>query len=408
MLASEQFGLADRALELTVAYVRERRQFARPVGGFQAIKHRLADLWVAVSQARAVARAAADRLSQQNEAETELTVALAKAACSDTALKAAQEMVQLHGGIGFTWEHPAHLFLKRAKADSHRRSAPPTLTGRRWRGWRTCPPRRPEPEPDQTMKDVAGAGVVVTGGGSGIGAALARRFAAEGARVVVNDIDGAAAAAVAGECGPARWPCPAMRRARPELLALIGAARSALGEIDLYCANAGIARAGGPEATESDWEDSWQVNVMAHVRAARLLLPPWLERGSGHLICTVSAAGLLAMPGAAPYTVTKHAALSFAEWLGFTYAHRGITVQAICPLGVRTPMLPADGSASKLLGDAAIEPEAVAAAVIAGLADGRFLILPHPEVAGMYAGRAADPDRWREGMSQIQQFLEAP
>ena len=118
VLASEQFGLADRALELTVAYVRERRQFARPVGGFQAIKHRLADLWVAVSQARAVARAAADRLSQQNEAETELTVALAKAACSDTALKAAQEMVQLHGGIGFTWEHPAHLFLKRAKADS--------------------------------------------------------------------------------------------------------------------------------------------------------------------------------------------------------------------------------------------------------------------------------------------------
>ncbi len=118
VLASEQFGLADRALELTVAYVKERRQFARPVGGFQAIKHRLADLWVAVSQARAVARAAADRLSQQNEAETELTVALAKAACSDTALKAAQEMVQLHGGIGFTWEHPAHLFLKRAKADS--------------------------------------------------------------------------------------------------------------------------------------------------------------------------------------------------------------------------------------------------------------------------------------------------
>ena len=258
------------------------------------------------------------------------------------------------------------------------------------------------------MKDVAGAGVVVTGGGSGIGAALARRFAAEGARVVVNDIDGAAAAAVAGECGPAALAVPGDAAGESGVAGLIGAARSALGEIDLYCANAGIARAGGPEATEADWEDSWQVNVMAHVRAARLLLPPWLERGSGHLICTVSAAGLLAMPGAAPYTVTKHAALSFAEWLGFTYAHRGITVQAICPLGVRTPMLPADGSASKLLGDAAIEPEAVAAAVIAGLADGRFLILPHPEVAGMYAGRAADPDRWREGMSQIQQFLEAP
>jgi len=118
VLASEQLGLADRALELTVAYVKERRQFARPVGGFQAIKHRLADLWVAVTQARAVARAAADRLSQRAGTEAELAVALAKQACSDTAMKAAQEMIQLHGGIGFTWEHPAHLVLKRAKADS--------------------------------------------------------------------------------------------------------------------------------------------------------------------------------------------------------------------------------------------------------------------------------------------------
>ena len=120
VLASEQFGLAERALDITVAYVKERKQFARPVGGFQAIKHRLADLWVAISQARAAARAAADRLARWEEdpAETELMVALAKQACSDTALKAAQEMIQLHGGIGFTWEHPAHLFLKRAKADS--------------------------------------------------------------------------------------------------------------------------------------------------------------------------------------------------------------------------------------------------------------------------------------------------
>jgi alkylation response protein AidB-like acyl-CoA dehydrogenase len=118
VLASEQFGLAERALEVTVAYVQERRQFARPVGGFQAIKHRLADLWVAVTQARAAARNAANGLVKDNGTETELAVALAKAACSDTALKAAQEMIQLHGGIGFTWEHPAHLFLKRAKADS--------------------------------------------------------------------------------------------------------------------------------------------------------------------------------------------------------------------------------------------------------------------------------------------------
>ncbi len=259
------------------------------------------------------------------------------------------------------------------------------------------------------MQNVAGAGVVVTGAGSGIGAALARRFAAEGARVVVNDINADAAAAVTASCGAGAVTVPADASAETGVEALIEAARSALGEIDLYCANAGIARVGGPEASEEDWADSWRVNVMAHVRAARLLIGPWLERGSGHLICTVSAAGLLAMPGTAPYTVTKHAALSFAEWLGFTYAHRGITVQALCPMGVRTPMLRGDdGLAEKLLGDAAIEPEAVAAAVIAGIADGRFLILPHPEVAAMYAGRAADPDHWRQGMSEIQQFLESP
>ncbi len=228
---------------------------------------------------------------------------------------------------------------------------------------------------------------------------------------MVNDVNAEAAAAVAASCrSPAgAVAVPGDAASETGVAALIEAARSALGDIDLYCANAGIARAGGPEAAEAHWEDSWQVNVMAHVRAARLLIGPWLERGSGHLICTVSAAGLLAIPGTAPYSVTKHAALAFAEWMGFTYAHRGITVQAICPLGVRTPMLPRpDEPGFKILGEAAIEPEAVADAVIAGMADGRFLILPHPEAAVMYAGRAADPDKWRDGMNQLQQFLEAP
>ncbi len=257
------------------------------------------------------------------------------------------------------------------------------------------------------MRTVAGAGVVVTGGGSGIGAALARRFAAEGARVVVNDINAAGAAAVADECGGVAVPGDAA--SEDGVAALIAAARAELGEIDLYCANAGIARNGGPEAPESAWDDSWQVNVMAHVRAARLLTPAWLERGSGHLICTVSAAGLLAMVGTAPYSVTKHAALAFAEWMALTYRHRGLTVQAICPQGVRTGML--DGSdpvAEKVLGDSVIQPEAVADAVIAGMADGRFLILPHPEVAAMYAGRAADPDRWLGGMNKLQRRAEDP
>jgi NAD(P)-dependent dehydrogenase (short-subunit alcohol dehydrogenase family) len=251
------------------------------------------------------------------------------------------------------------------------------------------------------MQNVAGAGVVVTGGGSGIGAALARRLAGQGARVVVNDVNAAAAEAVAASCGAVAVPADAA--SEDGVAALIAAARQALGEIDIYCANAGVAKSGGPEASEADWEASWQVNVMAHVRAARLLLPGWLDRGAGHLICTVSAAGLLTMLGAAPYSVTKHAALAHAEWLAATYAHRGITVQAVCPQGVRTPMLSGSGTAGDvILGESAITPEAAADAILAGIAAGEFLILPHPEVARMYAGRAAEPDRWLRGMNKLQ------
>ena len=262
------------------------------------------------------------------------------------------------------------------------------------------------------MDSVAGAGVVVTGAGSGIGAALARRFVSEGATVVLNDVNASAVRAIAesctGENGGRAIAVPGDAASLDSVTALIDSARSELGEIDLYCANAGIARRGGPEASEEDWADSWNVNVMAHVRAARLLLPRWLDRGSGHLICTVSAAGLLATPGSAPYSITKHGALAFAEWLSLTHRHRGLTVQAICPMGVRTGMF--DGSdprMQKLLGPDAIMPDDVADTVMAAIADGRFLILPHPDVARMYAGRAADPDRWLAGLNVIQQDLEA-
>jgi NAD(P)-dependent dehydrogenase (short-subunit alcohol dehydrogenase family) len=256
------------------------------------------------------------------------------------------------------------------------------------------------------METVSGAGVVVTGAGSGIGAAMARRFAAEGARVVVNDINAAAAAEVAALCGATALPGDAA--SAEGAAALVAGARDLLGEIDLFCANAGVARGSDEQADEADWEASWQVNVMAHVRAARLLLPGWLERGRGHLLCTVSAAGLLTMLGAAPYSVTKHAALSFAEWLRATYLHRGITVQALCPQGVRTPMMTGIGpSAEFILGPSAITPEEVAAAVVAAIPHGRFLILPHPEVAGMYARRATEPDRWLGGMNKLQRAAEA-
>jgi len=248
--------------------------------------------------------------------------------------------------------------------------------------------------------------VVITGGGSGIGAALARRFAADGARVAVNDLDGELARAVADEVGGLALPGDASTDAGAA--GLIAAARDQLGEIDLFCANAGVGTGGGPEATDADWDLAWQVNVMGHVHAARHLLPGWLARGRGHFLATVSAAGLLSMFGAAPYAVTKHGALAFAEWLSITYGGRGITVQALCPQGVRTPMLDAAGEVGRVvLEPAAITADEVAQAVVQALPGGRFLILPHPEVAGFSAARGADPDAWLAGMRRIQSRLDA-
>ncbi|WP_371550817.1 SDR family oxidoreductase [Streptomyces sp. NBC_00554] len=251
------------------------------------------------------------------------------------------------------------------------------------------------------VEAVQDAGVIVTGAGGGIGAALARRFAAAGARVVVNDLDAVKAKTVADEIGGIAVPGDAS--------AIVAEARDALGgTVDVYCANAGLASGGTEAADEKVWALAWDVNVMAHVRAAHELLPAWLERGSGRFVSTVSAAGLLTMIGAAPYAVTKHGAYAFAEWLSLTYRHRGLKVHAICPQGVRTDMLAATGSAGDLvLQPTAIEPEDVADALFAGIAEDRFLILPHPEVAGYYEARATDPDRWLTNMNHIQQKWES-
>ncbi|MBB4684469.1 SDR family oxidoreductase [Amycolatopsis jiangsuensis] len=249
------------------------------------------------------------------------------------------------------------------------------------------------------------AGVVITGGGGGIGAAIARRFAADGARVVVADLDEDRAAEVAAEIGGTAFAGDVVSEAG--VAALLTAARETLGEIDVFCANAGIAPFGGEQSTEDDWANAWDVNVMGHVRAARALLPAWLERGEGHFVVTASAAGLLTSLGSAPYSVTKHGAVAFAEWLAATYRHRGITVQAICPQGVRTAMLESTGERGKLLMAAsAIEPEQVADALFTAIDEGRFLVLPHPEVAGYYAARATEPDRWLGGMNKLQRKME--
>ncbi|WTO38183.1 SDR family oxidoreductase [Streptomyces achromogenes] len=253
------------------------------------------------------------------------------------------------------------------------------------------------------VEAVRDAGVVVTGAGGGIGAALARRFAAEGARVVVNDLDAGKAEAVAEEIGGTAVPGDASR--------VVDAARDALGgTVDVYCANAGVAFEDGDLTAldERTWETSWDVNLMAHVRAAHALLPGWLERGAGRFVSTVSAAGLLTMIGAPSYSVTKHGAYAFAEWLSLTYRHRGVKVHAVCPQGVRTDMLAATGSAGDLvLRPTAIEPEAVADALLKGIEEDRFLILPHPEVAGFYQARAGEPDRWLATMNRVQQKWEA-
>ncbi|MFF3896708.1 SDR family oxidoreductase [Streptomyces sp. NPDC001812] len=254
------------------------------------------------------------------------------------------------------------------------------------------------------VEAVQGAKVVVTGAGGGIGAALARRFAGQGAQVVVNDLDADRAEAVAEEIGGIAVPGDASRVV-PEALDALG------GRVDVYCANAGVGRDGGEPGgplDEQGWTLSWDVNVMAHVRAAHALLPDWLERGSGRFVSTVSAAGLLTMIGTAPYSVTKHGAYAFAEWLSLTYRHRGVKVHAICPQGVRTDMLTDSGSAGELvLRPTAIEPEDVAEALFRGIEEDRFLILPHPEVAEYYQARAADPERWLGGMNRIQRHWEA-
>jgi NAD(P)-dependent dehydrogenase (short-subunit alcohol dehydrogenase family) len=253
---------------------------------------------------------------------------------------------------------------------------------------------------------ITGSGVVVTGAAGGIGKAIAARLVAGGARVVVNDIDAERLAATAAGIGAHAVVGDSASEAG--VAVLVAAARAHLGEIDAWFANAGIARGTGLEATEEEWSASWEINTMAHVRAARLLVPDWVERGAGRFVVTASAAGLLMTLGNPAYSVTKHGAVAFAEWLSATYRHRGLIVQAICPQGVQTAMLDATGPARDIISaDGALTPEEVAEVVWQALQDDRFLVLPHPEAASYYVNRATDTDQWLGGMNKLQRRMES-
>lgn len=248
---------------------------------------------------------------------------------------------------------------------------------------------------------------VVTGGANGIGRALCRRFASEGARgVVVADLDSAGAAEVAEEIDALAVTVDVAAEA--DIQRLVEETTRQFGRIDLFCSNAGIATGGGVDAPDADWQRIWNVHLMAHVYAARAVLPAMVDRGSGYLLHVASAAGLLSQIGSAPYSVTKHATVALAEWLSITYGPT-IKVSCLCPQGVTTNMIlrPDAEPATEYLRAEAVTAEVVAEAVIEGLAAEKFLILPHPEVASYFMRKASDYDRWIRGMRRLQQKIEA-
>jgi NAD(P)-dependent dehydrogenase (short-subunit alcohol dehydrogenase family) len=252
--------------------------------------------------------------------------------------------------------------------------------------------------------DVKGKIVVVTGGACGIGRGLCRRFAHEGAkRVIVADVNEAGAKSVADEIDGTAVICDV--RKEEDLLHLVRFTEQKFGFIDLFCSNAGIMVLGGVEADNEDWQRIWEINVLAHVYAARAVLPGMIKRGEGAFMVTASAAGLLSQIGSLPYSVTKHAAVGFAENIAITYGDQGIKVFLLCPQAVRSEMTRQGGGVAAL--DGMMEPEKVADAVIESFNRDEFLILPHPEVKTYMQRKIADYDRWLQGMRKLQaRFFE--
>ena len=243
--------------------------------------------------------------------------------------------------------------------------------------------------------------IIITGAASGIGRAMARRFTAEGAKqLIIADLNAGGLREVAEEIGA--HAIPTNVAIESEVTHLIKSAEKEYGQIDLLCNNAGIGVGGGPETSNEDWQRIWNINLMAHVYAARAAIPGMLARGEGYIMNTASAAGLLTQVGSAPYAVTKHAAVSFAEWLSVTYGDRGLKVSVLCPQAVRTAMTAdnPDGVASI---DGMMEPEVLCDSVIETLRQEKFLVLPHREVLTYMQRKTGDYDRWLKGMRRLQE-----
>jgi NAD(P)-dependent dehydrogenase (short-subunit alcohol dehydrogenase family) len=247
--------------------------------------------------------------------------------------------------------------------------------------------------------DIRGKVAIVTGGGSGIGAGAAKRFIEEGARaVVVADVNLQNAQRVAAEIGAVALACDVSREA--EIQRLVAETKQRFGQVDIYFSNAGIlGQPGGLELDDALWQKMWEVHGMAHVWAARAVVPDMVARGEGYFLITASAAGLLNIVESAPYGVTKHAAVAIAEWLRIAYGRRGLRVSCLCPQSVATAMT-AQGTGSAGL-DGVLTPEQVAADIVQVMREEKFLVLPHPEVAKYFQAKGQDYDRWLGGMQKL-------
>jgi NAD(P)-dependent dehydrogenase (short-subunit alcohol dehydrogenase family) len=247
---------------------------------------------------------------------------------------------------------------------------------------------------------------IITGGASGIGAASARAFALQGAKVVVADRNAAGARAVADEIGGLGVACDVARE--QDIAALVREAEGAYGPIDVFFSNAGVATGSDPlTSPPALWQEQWEINVMAHVYALRAVLPGMLERGAGYLIHTASMAGILTTHGNAVYATTKHAVVGLAEWLSVTYHDRGIRTSLLAPLGVRTPMLDEDSAWARHAAGPLTNPDQVAAMVLDAVAAELFLILTDPIAQTWMDHKARDLERWLRGMRRLQQTIDA-